>query len=80
MSYINQTVTVNAFYFFAGSGRLKTFPRQIEFGQERFTFNDGIQYLVQKGERAIKFFDMTDGSKTYRLRLEDREWTLVGTH
>jgi len=80
MSYINETVTVNAFYFFASCGKLKTFPRQIEYGQERFTFSDGMQYLVQKGERAIKLFDMTDGSKTYRLRLEGQEWTLVGTH
>lgn len=79
MSYINQIVTVNAFYF-AGSRKLKTFPRQIELGQQRFTFNDGIQYLVQQGERAIKFFDMSDGVQNYQLKLDGQEWTLVGTH
>jgi hypothetical protein len=79
MSYINQTVTVNAFYF-AGSQKLKTFPRQIELGHERLTFKDGIQYLVQQGERAIKFFDMSDGTQNYKLRLDGQTWTLIGTH
>ncbi len=79
MSYINEIVTVNAYYF-AGSTKMKTFPRQIELAGQRFTFNDGIQYLVQQGERAVKFFDMSDGTKNYQLKLENREWTLVGTH
>lgn len=80
MSYINEIVTVNAFYFFASAGKLKSFPKQIEFDHQNFTFSDGMQYLVQQGERAIRLFDMTDGDKTYRLRLEDQQWTLVGTH
>ncbi len=78
MHAINQIINVNSFYFTSGQN-LKSFPRQIEFGNTRFTFTDGIQYLVKKGQHAVKLFDMTDGQTTYRLRLEDESWTLVGT-
>lgn len=80
MSYINEIVNVDAFYFLASAGKIKTFPKQIELGHEHFTFSDGMQYLVKQGGKAIRLFDMTDGDKTYRLRLEDHQWTLVGTH
>lgn len=80
MSYINQIVTVDAFYFLSSFGKLKTFPKQIELDQQRLTFSDGIQYLIQKGHHAIRLFDMTSGDTTYRLRLENNQWTLVGTH
>lgn len=80
MSYINEIVNVDAFYFHRGAGKLKTFPKQIEHNHTHLTFSDGMQYLVQQGEKVIQLFDMTDGDKTYRLRLEDRQWTLVGTH
>ncbi len=77
MSYINQTIDINAFYFAGRAGRM--FPRQIQLGDESFTFEEGLQYLVKKGERLIKFFDMSDGTKTYRIACEDGQWTLVGT-
>lgn len=77
MSYINETINVSAYYFAGRAGRM--FPRQIELGQERFTFQDGLQYVVCKGQQAIKLFDMTDGTTTYRLRCENDQWTLVGT-
>lgn len=78
MHAINQIINVNSFYFTSGQN-LKSFPRQIEFGNTRFTFTDGIQYLVKKDQHAVKLFDMTDGQTTYRLRLEDESWTLIGT-
>lgn len=78
MNLMNTIVNVNAFYFHKGED-LKTFPRSIEFGNSRTTFKDGFQYLVQKGGHAIRLFDMSDGHLTYRLRLEDDQWTLVGT-
>lgn len=80
MSYINETINVDAFYFSASAGKLKTFPKQIEHNHQHLTFSDGIQYLVQKGQHIIRLFDMTDGQTTYRLRLEDNQWTLVGMH
>lgn len=77
MSYINEAINVNAYYFAGRAGKM--FPRQIELGEERYTFQDGLQYLVRSGQQMVKFFDMTDGVKTYRLRCENNEWVLVGT-
>lgn len=79
MSYINETVAVNSFYFANSFGAIKTFPRQIEMGQKKLTFNDGLQYLVQKGQHVVRLFDMSDGQTTYRLRYENNIWTLIGT-
>lgn len=75
---VNQPVSVSSFYFQNGQC-LRSFPKQIEFGNNRFTFEDGLQYLIRKGQHVVKLFDMTDGRTTYRLRLEDNNWTLVGT-
>ena len=79
MSYINQIVNVDAFYFATSFGQIKTFPRQVDFNNKKLTFNEGMQYLVQKGQHAVRFFDMSDGEQSYRLRCEDNIWTLVGT-
>lgn len=79
MHTLNEIVSVNSFYFRNQASCLRSFPREIEFGNRRATFSDGLQYLVRKGQRAVKLFDMSDGSTTYRLRLEDDTWTLVGT-
>lgn len=75
---INQIINVTSFYF-ANGQTFKSYPRQIEFGNTRFTFTDGIQYIVKQGEKAIKLFDMTDGKTTYRLRQDNNNWTLLGT-
>ncbi len=77
MYAINQVVNVNSFYFSPGGS--KAFPRSIEFGTTRYTFSEGLQYLVNTGERLVKLFDMTDGKTQYRLRLENDQWTLLGT-
>ena len=46
---INQEVSVNAFYF-AGP-RMKTFPREIEYGGQAVTFASGLRYLVQRAAK-----------------------------
>ncbi len=79
MESINSIVNVSAFYFHRSPHSLKSFPRQIEFGNTRCTFKDGFQYLVKNGERMVRLFDMTDGQTTYRLRNENDSWVLVGT-
>ncbi len=79
MSYVNEIVDVNAFYFCRSFGRLKTFPRQIQLGDQQFTFSEGLQYLIRRGHHIIQLFDMVDQDRIYRLRLEDSLWTLVGT-
>lgn len=77
MSYINQTIDINTFYFAGRKGRM--FPRQIQLGQECHTFQDGLQYIVRKGQHVVRLFDMTDGDKTYRIACENDVWTLIGT-
>jgi hypothetical protein len=79
MSYINQQVHVDAFYFLNCLGSLRSFPKQIDLNNQKYIFSDGLQYLVKIGERIIRIFEMSDGNKTYRLRLENNQWTLVGT-
>jgi hypothetical protein len=76
---INTEVNVNAFYF-AGSS-MKTFPRSIEYGGQAVTFASGLRYLVQRGQQAVRYFDMSgaDDQLTYRLRQEGSHWTLLGT-
>jgi hypothetical protein len=78
MEFSNSIVNVNSFYFHHGRS-FKSFPRQIELNDQRFTFKDGFQYLVKSGERVIRFFDMSDGINTYHLRQENDQWLLIGT-
>lgn len=69
-------VEVNAFYFANGKS-FKSFPRSITVDHKRYTFQDGLQMLVQKGAEAIRFFDMTDGFNNYRLREQNDQWFLI---
>lgn len=78
MTAINQIVNVNAFYF-RGKQQLRTYPKTVEFGNTIISFQDGLQYLIHKGRRMIQLFDMTDGRTIFRLKLEDDQWTLIGT-
>lgn len=75
---INEEVNITAVYF-RNKSNLRSFPRRMEYKNQEYTFHDGLQYLVQKGQRAVRFFDMTDGSNKYRLKFDDGAftWTLV---
>lgn len=73
---INKPVEVNAFYF-ANGKNFRSFPRAITLDHKRYTFRDGLQMLVQKGQDVVRFFDMTDGLTNYRLRQEHDQWILV---
>lgn len=77
---INKEVTVTSMYFRNGR-RLQGFPKRIEFdGNERTFVESGFHFLVRKGQRLVEFFDMTDGTNSYRLKFDNTEriWTLVG--
>jgi len=76
MKLTNEIVNVNSFYFPGGSVE-RALPRSIEYAHNNYTFTDGLQYLVRKGNELIKLFDMNDGRNTYRLRLEHDEWRLI---
>ena len=76
---INKEVAVTAVYFH-NSTELKSFPKRMEFEGREYTFiESGLRYLVQKGQRLVQVFDMTDGVADYRLRFDDNQklWTLV---
>jgi hypothetical protein len=75
---INKEVAVTAVYF-QNSQELKSFPKRIEFDGREYTFLDGLRYLIQKGQRLVQIFDMTDGQSEYRLRFDSHEklWTLI---
>lgn len=79
MSYVNEIINVNAFYFTSTFDRLRLFPREVEYKDKRLTFRDGLQYLVRDGQHTVQLFDMEDGQQVYRLRYENNVWTLVGT-
>lgn len=74
---INQEVNVTAVYF--QSSELKTFPKRMEFDGTTYTFRDGLQCLIKKGQEMVQIFDMTDGTASYRLRRDGNQsnWTLV---
>ena len=78
VNQIDKEVSVTAVYFSSGA-QLKTFPRQIECDGATYTFSEGLQLLVQKGQELVKIFDMTDGSAHYRLRndVAERTWRLM---
>jgi hypothetical protein len=77
-SLVNREVTVNSFYF-TQNQNFKSFPRRIELDGTFITFiESGLRLLVKSGQRLAELFDMSDGVKTYRLKLENEHWTLVG--
>jgi len=75
---INKEVNITAWYF-NNKHNFDSYPKRMEFDNREYTFADGLRYLVQKGQQAIRLFDMTDGSAKYRLRFDTNEhiWTLV---
>ncbi|MFO0882279.1 MAG: hypothetical protein U0491_02410 [Candidatus Saccharimonadales bacterium] len=78
VNQIDKEVSVTAVYFGNGA-QFKTFPRQIELEGTTYTFSEGLQLLVQKGQELVKIFDMTDGTARYRLRndVSERTWRLM---
>ena len=65
--------------YFRDDGRIKTYPRRMEYEGREYTFLDGLRYLVQKGQELIQIFDMTDGAHDFRLQFDaaQHSWTLV---
>ena len=77
---INKEVSVTSVYFRPGRS-VKGFPKRMEYEGREYTFiESGLRYLIQKGQQFIEIFDMTDGTRDYRLKFnnEDHIWTLVG--
>jgi hypothetical protein len=75
---INEDVLITALSF-RSPRDFTTFPRRMEFRGHTYTFLNGLQYLIKKGESITRIFDMTDGQANYRLKCDDGQssWTLV---
>jgi hypothetical protein len=75
---INKEVAVTAVYF-QNNQELKSFPKRIELDGREYTFLNGLRHLVQRGQKLIQIFDMTDGEAEYRLKFDDHDklWTLI---
>lgn len=78
MTFVNQEVDVNAYYF-AGKD-MRSYPRQINFGGRAVTFAEGLRVSLARGGRLTYLFNMlAEGGDVYCLRQEGSQWTLVGT-
>lgn len=82
--YEEQEVQVTAVFFRNNPDkqRLESYPRRMVIdGREVNFVEQGMRYLVQKGQELIRLFDVSDGSMNYRLKLDGaNHWTLVDTH
>jgi hypothetical protein len=82
VSFNEKEIEITSVYFHNNPNKkcLETFPKRMVYDGREYTFiEDGWRYLVQKGQQLIKFFDVSDGTNQYRLRLDpDDHWTLVG--
>ena len=79
-SVINEEVNITSVYFRPGR-HMKGFPKRMEYEGREYTFiESGLRYLVQKGQQLFEIFDMTDGTRDFRLKFsaDDRIWTLIG--
>lgn len=74
LTTINQPVVISAVYFGAD---MAAFPRRIEWDGHSIRLIDGIRCLIGRSGRLIELFDMTDGSRRYRLRQIEADWTLL---
>ena len=74
---LNEKVNITGWVFRNNRG-LSTYPSRMEYQGATYTFSDGLQYLIKKGEQVKRIFDMTDGAKDYRLMCDnENSWTLV---
>ncbi len=78
-TFINKQVNVNSVYF-SGRNNFRSFPREISYDNHQVTFvESGMRYLLQKGQKVVQLFDMSDGQSNYRLQFDssDFTWTLL---
>ena len=76
---IEKDIDLKEVYFGNIQKQIRTYPKKIECEVTTYTFNDGLQLLVQQGKELIRIFDMTDGQAHYRLRndVTEQRWRLM---
>lgn len=74
-------VEITSLYFRAtpNKKRMESFPKKMVYGGREYTFiEQGMRYLIEKGQELVKLFDVSDGQNQFRLRLDNvNHWTLV---
>lgn len=81
---VNKEIAVTGMYFRPANHNdrpLKGYPKRIEFEGREYTFiESGLRYIMKKGQQLFEVFDMTDGTRDFRLKFDtaDHVWTLVG--
>lgn len=77
-----QEVQITSVYFRTrqGAQHVESYPRRMVVdGREVNFVEQGMRYLVQKGQELVSLFDVSDGQTEYRLRLDQSDhWTLIG--
>ncbi|HSH55313.1 MAG TPA: hypothetical protein VK983_00645 [Candidatus Limnocylindrales bacterium] len=80
-SVINKEVAVTSLYFRPGRD-IKGYPKRMEYEGREYTFlESGLRCLIKKGQQLFEIFEMTDGTRDYRLKFDAAAqiWTLMGT-
>ncbi len=82
-AFSNQEVEITSVYFRNNPAeqRFESFPKRMVLEGREYNFlEDGLRYLVKRGQDLVKLFDVSDGQVQYRLKLDAaNHWTLVGT-
>lgn len=77
-------VEITSLYFrpTTNKQRMESFPKKMVYGGREYTFiEQGMRYLIEKGQELVKLFDVSDGQNQFRLRLDNgNHWTLVDMH
>jgi hypothetical protein len=60
--------------------RFESYPKRMVYEGREYTFlEDGLRYLIKRGQQLIQLFDVSDGQNQYRLKLDEtNQWSLVG--
>ncbi len=81
-TFNEQEIQITSVYFRNNPAkqRFESYPRRMVYGGREYTFaENGLRYLIKKGQQLIRLFDVSDGETNYRLRVdESNHWTLVG--
>lgn len=75
--FINKPVTITAIGF---KKNFAAYPRRMEFEGSSYNFLDaGLSCIVRQGEKVAQILTLTDGSKQFRLKSDNRGgvWTLL---
>lgn len=77
--FFNKEVVVDAVYFKNQNSGLKSYPKHMVVDGQGITFKTGLERLAQEGKRATRLFEMTDGHRRYRLKLDQEAgaWKLL---